>query len=171
MAKTREWNIITETGESIRVTLEKKQIIVNGNTPIALKTAKSTESSILETVYDIPLGNGEIAKLCIGTFDGKYVLVYNGTDVETGLEHKIADVPKWIFIFVALYVINFFVVLGGALGGAIAMAALAASARIAANQEKSKAFRYIMCILIYVGVTIVSLIIAFGVGSLLNRLR
>ena len=72
-----------ETGENIRVTLEKKQIIVNGNTPIALKTAKSTESSILETVSDIPLGNGEIAKLCIGTFDGKYALVWTNGSLST----------------------------------------------------------------------------------------
>ena len=50
-------------------------------------------------------------------FDTKVEIVENGVryevDVENGQKYEVTQIPKWAYVFVALYVVNFFLIIGG----------------------------------------------------------
>jgi len=166
MAKTREWLFNTFEGAPIRVTLIKNRIVsVNGGPETKLTTYKAPEGNFAEKVFDIPLGNGEIAKLCLSN---KQILTYNGRDVETGQTYTAMVLPKWVYVFVTLYVVNFFAILGGALGGATSAIGAFLSARISSDENKSTGKRVILCILLYLGITAASLVLALVAASALK---
>ena len=65
MANKREWNF-TEGENTYNVVFEKNKLIsVNGSEPVKISKLKSKESNILEAVYDVDLGDGKVAKLCM----------------------------------------------------------------------------------------------------------
>ena len=166
MANTREWNFSTDGENSFKVVFEKNKLVsVNGGEAVKVAKLKSKDSNMLETVYDVDLGNGQIAKLCIRKKEA--TLVYDGKNVETGQEYVVTQIPKWAYVFVALYVVNFFLIIGGALGGAINMASAVISATIASNTKKNAAIRVISCIVIYVVVTALSLFFAATIADTL----
>ncbi|WP_027208334.1 hypothetical protein [Butyrivibrio hungatei] len=163
MAKTREWLFNTSTGMPVRVTLNKNKLVsVNGSPETKVMALKSPESNFAERVFDIPLGNGEIAKLCVRN---KQVLVYNGRNVETGEEYKTIQLPKWVYVFVVLYIVNFFVLLGGALGGATSAIGAYASANISADEKRNTLTKVLFCVLLYLGISIVSFLLAYAAGK------
>ena len=88
------------------------------------------------------------------------LVIVDGKNVENGQKYEVTQIPKWAYVFVALYVVNFFLIIGGALGGAINMASAVISATIASNTKKNAAIRVIACILIYVVVTVLSFFFA-----------
>ena len=49
--------------------------------------------------------------------------MHNGIDCKTGQPFVEVVMPKWIWVFWAIYIADFFLFLGGALGGAINAAA------------------------------------------------
>ncbi|MCR5508877.1 MAG: hypothetical protein K6F34_09325 [Lachnospiraceae bacterium] len=172
MAKVREWNFATNDGRNVKVAWEKKNIRVNDGEPVKLTSLKSAESSVLETVYEIGIGNGESAKLCLSTLNGKNkILTYNGRDVETGMEHEIPVVPNWIYVFFALFIVNWFLIVGGALGVLINMGGFALCGKVASKQDKSTGYRVLMCAIIYVGFTLLGLGLAIGLRVLLDGMR
>lgn len=86
--------------------------------------------------------------------------VYNGVDIATGKEYVAAPTPKWVIVFVVLYVIDFILLLGGAIGGIVNAVGVAVSAKIALNQEKTTAKRVLLCALIWVGFTVLEFVLA-----------
>lgn len=166
MAKTKEWLFNTSTGMPVRVTLVKNKLVsVNGSPETKVMAFKSHESNFAERVFNIPLGNGEIAKLCVRN---KQVLVYNGRNVETGEEYKTIKLPNWVYVFVALYVVNFFLILGGALGGATSAIGAYASANISADDKRPTLTKVLFCIGLYVVITAVSLLLAIAASAALK---
>ncbi|MBR6149397.1 MAG: hypothetical protein IKQ44_13725 [Lachnospiraceae bacterium] len=166
MANTKEWNFSTDAENSFKVVFEKNKLVsVNGGEAVKIAKLKSKDSNMLEAVYDVDLGNGQIAKLCVRK--NVPTLVYDGKNVENGQKYEVTQIPKWAYVFVALYVVNFFFIIGGALGGAINMASAVISTTIASNTKKNAAIRVISCIVIYVVVTAVSLVVAYSVRKTL----
>ncbi len=152
----QNYNVLFENG---------KLISVNGAEAVKIAKLKSKESNMLEAVYDVDLGNGQIAKLCIRKKEA--TLIYEGKNLENGQKYEIIQIPKWAYVFVALYVVNFFLIIGGALGGAINMASAVISATIASDSKKNATVRVIQCILIYVVVTFVSFFLASAITKTL----
>ena len=160
MAKTKTWNFSTTDGTPIEISLRKNTwITVNGGEEVNAKTIKnSADSNIFEAVFDIALPNGEIAKMFSSTTQKH--LVYNGRDVVTGEEYTVAPIPAWTWVFVVLYAINFFVFLGGALGGVVNLFAIIFTVQIATRSKKSTGVKILLNVLLFVGVVILSLVIA-----------
>ena len=157
MAKTREWLFNTSTGMPVRVTLNKNKLVsVNGSPETKVMALKSPESNFAERVFDIPLGNGEIAKLCVRN---KQVLVYNGRNVETGQKYSPLELPDWVYIFVALYVLNFIFILQGILGGAFAALGAVITSKFAGDNYKSTGKKVILSVLLLLGISSVSLVL------------
>ena len=160
MANKREWNF-TEGENSYNVTFEKNKLIsVNGSEPVKIAKLKSKESNILEAVYDVDLGDGKIAKLCMRKKE--FTLVYDGKNVENGQPYEITNVPKWAFVFEVLYIVNFFVVMGGALGACVSLIGAVVSATIASNKKMNGVVKVICCIALYAVLTAVSFFVAYN---------
>ena len=163
MAKV--WNFNKADGSQVVIELIKnRRVSVNGGEEIALKNIKSGESNFAMKVFDIPVGDDEVAKLCVAN---KKILTYNGVDVETGKPYGPMKFPGWTYVFVVLYVINFFVVAGGAIGACLSMCGATLSARISGDNSMATGLRVTLCILLYVGFTIVGLAAAIGFSALL----
>ncbi|MCR5415870.1 MAG: hypothetical protein K6E79_03640 [Pseudobutyrivibrio sp.] len=166
MAKTKIWNFFKADGTPVNVTLNKNRFVsVNGGPEMKLNTLKAPEGSFAEKVFNVPVGNGEYAKLCV---KNNQVLTYNGFNVETGEAYTPMELPKWAYVFVVLYVMNFFLVIGGAIGGAISAGFAFLTATIASDRKMSTGLRVFLCILLYIGVTIGSLFIAIVLLGVFN---
>ena len=169
MAARQEWNFTTDGEKNYNVVFEKNRYVsVNGSEPVKIAKIRAKENSVLENVYDVDLGDGQVAKLCVKK--NQAALVYNGKDVNTGATHEIKDVPKWVYIFEGLYILNFFLIMGGALGVVVSMASMLASASIAVNKKMNTVVKILLCIILYVVVTIISYTVATGLTSLIEGL-
>lgn len=162
MAKEKIWNFQTEDGATMEVVLRKNTwISVNGKEEINARDIKDgSVSNIFENVFNIPLPNGEQAKLFVGT---KHKLVYQGKDVNTGLPYEAVTIPKWTYVFFVLFALNFLIIMGGALGAVASISGAYAVHHVACRTEKSNAVKVGLCIAIYVAITIIS---TFIVGLL-----
>ena len=160
MANIRNWNFSTTDGMPVAISLRKNSwLSVNGSQEVKIKTIKnSADSNYFESVFDVALPNGEIAQLFSSTTQKH--LVYNGRDVVTGEECTVASIPAWAWVFVVLYAINFFAVLGGALGGVVNIFAIIFTIQIATRSKKSTGVKILLNVLLFIGVVILSLLIA-----------
>lgn len=157
-----EWNVSVE-GNVCNVRFEKNKIFVNGNRIKNFKKAKG--SSVVETGYELALGN-QTAVIWAPAFRGEEpVLTLNGINVLTGQMHELKKIPGWIYVFAVLYIVDFILLLGGALGGALNFAMYAFTNKIAVDTKKSPATRVVLCTVFYIVVTVVELIIAMLLGS------
>ena len=144
MANKREWNF-TEGENSYNVTFEKNKLIsVNGSEPVKIAKLKSKESNILEAVYDVDLGDGKIAKLCMRK-------------------------KEFTLVFEVLYIVNFFVVMGGALGACVSLIGAVVSATIASNKKMNGVVKVICCIALYAVLTVVSFFVAYNATAALKN--
>lgn len=153
---SEEWNVNVGEGDSYRVILEKSKLTINNDEPVKLTKFKS-KSSMLGVSYEVPLG---LQTAILYLYNGKATLTLNGVDCKTGQPYEPAKMPVWGWVFVVLYVVNFFLIIGGAIGGAVSAGFAAISAGISANTKLPVVARVLICVGIYVAVTIVSLIIA-----------
>ena len=71
--------------------------------------------------------------------------------------------PKWIWVFWAIYIADFILFLGGALGGAINAAAAIVTGSIAMKKNTSTGAKVIFCIVFCVIVTLVEIMGAFAI--------
>ena len=162
MAKMKEWNFTLMDGRPVNVTLiGNKKVSVNRGQEIPLGAIKSDESNFAERIFDVPMETGEVAKLCV---TNKQVLVYNGRNVETGMEYAPMKLPAWVYAFVVLYALNLF--LGGAIGGALSAVGAYYSARVSADSNKSTGARVGICVAIYLATTALMFVLATIVGVL-----
>ena len=167
MANKREWNF-TEGENTYNVVFEKNKLIsVNGSEPVKISKLKSKESNILEAVYDVDLGDGKVAKLCMRKKE--FTLVYDGKNVENGQPYEITNVPKWAFVFEVLYIVNFFLIMGGALGVCVSLIGAMVSATIASNKKMNGAIKILSCIGLYVVLTVISYFVASSLAASLRK--
>ncbi len=162
-AKEMVWNFEVQ-GIPYRVELKKNAISVNGAEPVKLnKLAK--KSSLTETHYSMMI-EGKEAVLHVRQF-GAVVLSYDGRDCATGEEYIPAKMPGWAWVFIVLHVIDFFFLVGGAIGGILQVFIVTAIAAVASNRKKSTGVRVLVCIGIWLLSTIAQFILAVGIASLM----
>ena len=156
MAKERTWSFQTTDGTPVQVTLRKNRwVSVNGQPEIKLKELKDgQDSNLFEVAFNIPLPNNEQAKLFSGM--GQKV-VYEGKDVETGLEYEAATIPKWTYVFFVLFVINWFVIMGGAFGALASLLGAYAVYYVATRTEMATGGKVGISAAAYVVITAVSI--------------
>ena len=134
-AKEMVWNFEVQ-GIPYRVELKKNAISVNGAEPVKLnKLAK--KSSLTETHYSMMI-EGKEAILHVRQF-GAVVLSYDGRDCATGEEYIPAKMPGWAWVFIVLHAIDFFFLIGGAVGGILQVFIVTAIAAVSSNRKKSTA--------------------------------
>lgn len=153
---SEEWNVNVGEGQGYHVILEKSKLTINDDEPVKLTKFKS-KSGMLGVSYEVPLG---LQTAILYLYNGKATLTLNGVDCKTGQPYEPAKMPAWGWVFVVLYVVNFFLIIGGAIGGAISAGFAAISATVSANTKLSTVARVLICVGIYIAVTVVSLIIA-----------
>lgn len=162
-AKEMVWNFEVQ-GIPYRVELKKNAISVNGAEPVKLnKLAK--KSSLTETHYSMMI-EGKEAILHVRQF-GAVVLSYDGRDCATGEEYIPAKMPGWAWVFIVLHAIDFFFLIGGAIGGILQVFIVTAIAAAASNRKKSTGVRVLVCIGIWLLSTIAQFILAVGIASLM----
>ena len=162
-AKEKVWNIEVE-GVPYRITFAKNQVTVNSAEPVKLGKLKKTGNS-WETHYSIPIADKE-AVLHIKQF-GAPVLSFQGRDCSTGEEYVPAKIPGWVWIFVVLHALDFFLLIGGAIGGALQVLVIGIMISVSTNQKKSTAVRVLTCLGIWLVSSIVQFILALGLLSIM----
>lgn len=162
-AKEMVWNFEVQN-IPYRIELKKNKVSVNNAEPVKL-TKLARKSNLLETNYSMMI-EGKEAVLHIRQF-GAPVLSYDGRDCATGEEYIPRKVPAWAWVFIVLHVLDFFLLIGGAIGGVIQVLIIAAMASVASNTKKSTGVRVLVCVGIWLLSTIVQFILALGIASLL----
>lgn len=162
-AKEMVWNFEVQ-GIPYRVELKKNAISVNGAEPVKLNKL-ARKSSLTETHYSMMI-EGKEAVLHVRQF-GAVVLSYDGRDCATGEEYIPAKMPGWAWVFIVLHVIDFFFLVGGAVGGILQVFIVTAIAAVASNRKKSTGVRVLVCIGIWLLSTIAQFILAVGIASLM----
>ncbi len=163
-APSGNWSFADGTGMTNTISLSKNKVSVNGGEEIKLtKLPRDKKSNMLETIYNVGLASGEVAQLHIK--NKKAFVTMNGKNVETGDTYEPSSIPKWSYVFLVLYIINFFLFVGGAVGGAVAGIAIFANASIAADKKKSTLVRVLLCSAVYIVITIVEIAIAYAILS------
>lgn len=160
------WNFTDSMGVSHSVDLTKNKITIDGGEPMNIAKLKSKSSNMVETIYDIPNGSGDDIKLCLN--GKKPIFTCNGIDVETGEAYEPTKLPGWIWVFYVLVIINFFLLIGGAIGGALSALIAFFCSVIAGNKKMKTGVKVLACIGIYVVATIVEFIIAVALYGLFS---
>ena len=162
-AKEMVWNFEVQ-GIPYRVELKKNAISVNGAEPVKLNKL-ARKSSLTETHYSMMI-EGKEAVLHVRQF-GAVVLSYDGRDCATGEEYIPAKMPGWAWVFIVLHAIDFFFLIGGAIGGILQVFIVTAIAAVSSNRKKSTGVRVLVCIGIWLLSTIAQFILAVGIASLM----
>lgn len=162
-AKEMVWNFEVQ-GIPYRVELKKNAVSVNGAEPVKLNKL-TRKSNLTETSYSMMI-EGKEAVLHVRQF-GATVLSYDGRDCATGEAYIPSKMPGWAWIFIVLHAIDFFFLIGGAIGGIIQVLIITAMAAVASNRKKSTGVRVLVCVGIWLLSTIAQFILAVGIASLL----
>lgn len=162
-AKEKVWNFQVQ-GIPYRIELKKNQVSVNGAEPVKLNKL-TRKSNLIETNYSIMI-EGKEAVLHIRQF-GAPVLSYDGRDCATGEEYIPVKMPGWTWVFIVLHVIDFFFLIGGAIGGMVQILIITAMASVASDTKMSTGVRVLACLGIWLVSTVVQFILAFGIALLL----
>ena len=163
-AKETVWNFEAQ-GIPYRVELKKNKVSVNGGDPVKLNKL-SRKSTLLETGYSMTI-EGKEAVIHIRQF-GTPVLSYDGRDCTTGEEYIPVKVPGWVWVFIVLHAIDFFFLIGGAIGAAVQILVIFWMATIASKTEKPTALRVLACTGIWLLSSIVQFFMALGIALLIG---
>ena len=160
MAKKLVCNVESQ-GMMHQVTVSGSKVTVDGNAPMKIKDLPK-EKRKSGSAITIPLSQMDSCILYRSSFTGDS-LVHNGIDCKTGQPFVEEVMPKWIWVFWAIYIADFFLFLGGALGGAINAAAAIVTGSIAMKKNTSTGAKVIFCIVFCVIVTLVEIMGAFAI--------
>ncbi|MCR4694130.1 MAG: hypothetical protein K5773_02265 [Pseudobutyrivibrio sp.] len=164
MAISKNWSVAVG-GQNYDIALEKNRLSVNGQEPVKISKLKSKDSNMLQSVYDVMLGE-TLAKLVVTNKDARFVV--DGKDVETNEDFDFITLPKWVYVFYVLCVVDFFAVVGGAIGGALYLTTAVFISRTAASKKMSNGGKIAACIGIYLAATLLGLAFAIFVVSTLG---
>ena len=155
--KSTNWNI-TDGEHVYKIVFEKNKIAIDNALPVALrKLERKPLPHSIEAIYKIPVGGRE-ANLHIG-FMGSVVLEMDGFDCKTGEVFIAKKMQAWSWIFIILHMVNFFLLVGGAIGGVITALAGAMTVTLAGDTSKKLIKRVLACIGVYIGAIIIDIVI------------
>ena len=160
MAKKLVCNVESQ-GMMHQVTVSGNKVTVDGNAPMKIKDLPK-EKRKSGAAIRIPLSQMDSCILYRSSFTGDS-LVHNGIDCKTGQPFVEEVMPKWIWVFWAIYIADFFLFLGGALGGAINAAAAVVTGSIAMKKNTGTVVKVILCIVFCVIVTLVEILGAYAI--------
>lgn len=163
-AKEMVWNVEVDN-IPYKIVYKKNQVSVNNGEPMKLNKLQKTNGS-RETNYTIPVESKELV-LHIRQY-AEPVLTMDGFNCSTGEEYVPVSIPKWVWIFVVLHAINFFLLIGGAIGGAIQGGVDWWMISVSSNQKRTTAVRVLSCLGIWLGATVVEFILAVFIVSVLG---
>ncbi len=161
--KKQSWNVQIN-GFPYTIEASVKEVSVNPGETASFKKFKKS-GSMFDQIYEIPV-DGTSVYLHIDFF-GKRTLVVDGIDCNTGEAFVPFKMPGWGWIFVILHAINFFMLVGGAIGGVLAVLMLGLTARIASNSKDKTAVRVWKCIGLWLLATVLEFIFAVFLVTLL----
>ena len=162
-AKTFSWNITVDE-VTYKIELTKNKVTVNGGEPVKLNKLKH-QSKYPNMEYYIPVGSKEVV---LNTRPaGEPVLTMDGRDCVTGEPFELNELPKWAWVFIVLHGLNFFLLIGGAIGGACFGGLSVLTTTIASNGEMSTGKRVGICVAIWLVASILELILAVVIADAL----
>lgn len=161
-AKQVLWNVEID-GIPYKIELAKNKITINDGESIPLSKFKN-KSKVIYNEFNIPVAGKEMVLYSgvTGT-----VLTMDGRDCATGKEYIAPVMPKWAWIFVVLYAVNFFLLIGGAIGGAIS-AGFAWMTISVASSRQTTGKKFFICLGIYIGITIIEFFLALFLFRTMN---
>ncbi|MBQ4271608.1 MAG: hypothetical protein II718_07255 [Clostridiales bacterium] len=165
-APAGNWNFTDSMGMSHTVTLEKNKISIDGSDPVKINKYRSKESNMIVSVYQIPNNQGDDLKLCIK--GNEPVLAINGINVSTGEKYAPDKMPGWIWVFYILFIIEFFLIMGGAIGGAINAGGAFICSGIAVNRKMNGVAKFFACLGVFVLFTVIDVVLAIVITGALN---
>lgn len=164
MAKKQDvWNVAVN-GLPYKIQLAKNKISINDGEEVKLKKFRH-KSNFPNMEYYIPVADKELV-LYVGQSFGT-VLTMDGRDCLSGEVFEAPVMPKWAWIFIVLYIIDFTLLIGGAIGGAINAAMAYFTIDVASNTKKSLGKRVAICIGSWLVATIGEFILAVFVLSIM----
>lgn len=162
-AKTYSWNIVVDE-VSYKIELTKNKVSVNGADPVKLNKLKQ-QAKYPHMEYYIPVGSREVV---LNIPQGKEpVLTMDGRDCVTGEPFEMVPMPKWTWVFIVLHIINFFLIIGGAIGGALAGCFCMTTTMIASDTKMSTGKRVGICVAIWLGASVLEFILAVVIGMMM----
>ena len=156
MGKQLVWNVESQ-GLMHQVILHKNKISVDGNEPVKLKDLNAQKVNKV-WAYTIPLGTMDSCTLYRSSYTGDS-LVQNGIDCKTGQPYVEEKLPKWVWIFWILYILDFALIIQGAIGGALNAGEAAFTGTIALQRNLSTAAKVILSTVFWFVITILEIII------------
>ena len=151
-----DWDVEVD-GVPYKIEFNKNTISVNGNEPMKLKALR-WEQKFPDMLYYIPVG-GKEAILHVNKM-GAVSLEFEGKDCVTGEDYVKAVMPVWAWIFVILHGINFFTIVGGAIGGALIALMFMLTTTVASNSKMTTTARVLTCAGIWVLATMGEVVLA-----------
>lgn len=116
--------------------------------------------------YYIPVGDREVV---LNLIQGKQpILTMDGRDCVTGEPFELTKMPKWTWVFIVLHILNFFILIGGAIGGACAGGLSAWTATIASDNKMSTGKRVGICVAIWLVASVLEFILAVVLGMMMS---
>lgn len=164
MANT--WNI-NVNGAPHEVTFKSvftNKLCVDGEQLPFKKLKTVREKGVFKTT--VPVG-GDEAYLYRFYFMSR--LVYNGVDAATGEPYVPMKITPLAWVFIVLYVLSFFLVVGGALGAALDLIGVTYTFTITNDPKKSTGKKVLLCAGLFVLITAVGLAAAIGLRMLMYR--
>ena len=116
--------------------------------------------------YYIPVGDREVV---LNVIQGKQpILTMDGRDCVTGEPFELTKMPKWTWVFIVLHIINFFLIIGGAIGGALAGCFCMTTTMIASDTKMSTGKRVGICVAIWLVASVLEFILAVVLGMMMS---
>lgn len=162
-AKEIVWNVTVDE-VPYKVRLMKNCISVNGGAYVKYTKLQKAVGQGKGAKYLVPLGN-QNAVLHVSSFGG-VALTLDGKDCMTGQPYEEPKLPWWIWIHVVIHAAGFFLLVGGAVGGAIQAGVICTMLGIASDNKKSNSFKIGVC----TAMLVVSLIVQFALALLVFSL-
>lgn len=160
MAKELVW-AVQVCDEMHQIKFAKNKVTIDNGDPLNLKSFQFAKVDGGKEYY-IPFGN-EAVVLYISAQPP--ILSYRGIDCATGEPYVPMKAPAWSYVFWGLFLLDFLLLVGGALGGAINLGAAVIVNSIAANRKKSVGSRVAICLAIWFGITLAEVAIALLLGT------
>lgn len=161
--ESKEWNV-QSGGQYYNVKYEKRKIYVNGE---KIKK-KNVKGNILEQGYNVPLGDEAAVLYVPERIKNEPVLTLNGNNVLTNTVYEPAKMPKWGYVFVALYLLNIIILVGGAIGTGLAVIFCGLSFRVIADKQGKTSNKVLMCVGLYLADVVASFMIIFLLSGFLG---
>lgn len=160
-AKQYLWNV--EIDEiPYKIEYVKGKVSINNGEAVSLNKFRHNSKLGSSEIF-IPVGDKELV-MYSGNFG--VVLTKDGKNCLTGEPFTPPVMPKWVWVFVVLYAIDFFALLGGLLGGAINFGAFGLTTTIASS-AKTTGKKLALCIGLYVILTVLEFVIALVITNAL----